>query len=100
MILDDFWRKKFSNLINSLPASDAETLTVLVHGRAVGVWGELGLWRKFRTVYLLRWNVNSIEYRSIETSRTRKRVFFFGKSGKYLQVLPNPSHLTILMVQM
>ena len=43
MILDDFWRKNFSNLINSLAASDAETLTVLVHGRAIGVWGELGL---------------------------------------------------------
>ena len=43
MILDDFWRKNFSNLINSLPASDAETLTVLVHGHAIGVWGELGL---------------------------------------------------------
>ena len=76
MILDDFWRKNFSNLINSLPARDAETLTVLVHGRAIGVWGELGLWRKFRTVYLLRCNVNSTEYRSVETSRTRKRVFF------------------------
>ena len=45
-------------------------------------------------MYLLRCNVNSTEYRSVETSRTRKRVFF-GKSGKYLQVLPNPSHLTI-----
>ena len=43
MILDDFWRKHFSNLIDSLPASDAETLPVLVHGRAIGVWGELGL---------------------------------------------------------
>ena len=43
MILDAFWRKNFSNLINSLPASDAETLPVLVQGRTIGVWGELGL---------------------------------------------------------
>ena len=38
-----FGEKKVSNLINSLPASDAETVPVLVHGHGIGVWGELGL---------------------------------------------------------
>ena len=28
MILEDFWRKNFSNLINSLPVSYGETLSV------------------------------------------------------------------------
>ena len=28
MILEDFWRKKFSNLINSVPVSYGETLSV------------------------------------------------------------------------